>query len=224
MGFGREMDGCGQCMKYSMFVSNFIIFIGGLVVLGIGIWTLVDKSYVNELLGTDLFMGAVYILIVTGAIVSLIAFLGCLGAVKEVRCMLLMYFIIVFLIFITMLIGGILGYVFREKVKSTMYKEMESSIRRYSESPEVRKAWDNTQINLKCCGIQDHSSWGDELPNSCCKQRTPSYCTPWETGCLYKAEKFVQDHASVIGGAGIGVACIMLLGMIFSCALFMMIE
>ena len=33
---------------------------------------------------------------------------------------LLQYFIIVALVFVTMLIGGILGYVFRERVQQTM--------------------------------------------------------------------------------------------------------
>lgn len=48
-----------------------------------------DKSFINELLGTNLFMGAVYIIIITGALVTLIAFFGCLGAIKEIKCMLL---------------------------------------------------------------------------------------------------------------------------------------
>lgn len=121
MGVGREMGGCGQCIKYSMFLANFIIFVsmplqrnlgklllktpamlslsqltpggcaqlGGAVVLGIGVWTLLDKTYITELTGTSMFMGAVYILIATGGLVTLIAFLGCVGAVKEVKCMLL---------------------------------------------------------------------------------------------------------------------------------------
>lgn len=29
------------------------------------------------------------------------------------------------------------------------------------------------------------------------------------TGCLNVTEKFVKDHAAIIGGAGIGVACLM---------------
>jgi hypothetical protein len=29
------------------------------------------------------------------------------------------------------------------------------------------------------------------------------------TGCLDITEKFVKDHAAIIGGAGIGVACLM---------------
>jgi len=63
--------------------------VGGLTVLGIGVWTLADKSFINELLGTNLFMGTVYILVATGALVSLLAFFGCLGAVKEIKCLLL---------------------------------------------------------------------------------------------------------------------------------------
>lgn len=236
MGYGQEMDGCGQCMKYSMFIANFIIFVGGVTVLGIGIWTLVDKSFMNELLGTDLFLGAVYILIATGAIISLVAFFGCLGALKEIKCMLLTYFMIVFLIFVTMLVGGILGYVFREKVHKTMEQEMERSLKSYGTNKGVRRAWDDTQDRLKCCGVSSSIDWKDHVPDSCCKVHTnigDSSFAPkcslvplnvYTQGCLNVTERFVKDHAAVIGGAGIGVACLMLLGMIFSCALFKMIE
>jgi tetraspanin-11 len=43
----------------------------------------------EQLLGTNLYMSAAYILIATGVVVILISFLGCLGAVKEIKCMLL---------------------------------------------------------------------------------------------------------------------------------------
>lgn len=55
----------------------------------ISVYTLYDKSFIKELLGTNLFTGAVYILIVAGILLSLLSFLGCAGAVKEVKCMLL---------------------------------------------------------------------------------------------------------------------------------------
>ena len=55
----------------------------------VGVWTVVDKSEFEKLLGTDLYVSSAYILIATGVLVSLVAFLGCLGAVKEIRCMLL---------------------------------------------------------------------------------------------------------------------------------------
>jgi tetraspanin-11 len=31
----------------------------------------------------------------------------------------------------------------------------------------------------------------------------------YTSGCLNVTEKFVKDHAAIIGGAGIGVACLM---------------
>lgn len=233
MGYGQEMDGCGQCMKYSMFIANFIIFVGGVTVLGIGIWTLVDKAFMNELLGTNLFLGAVYILIATGAIISLIAFFGCLGALKEIKCMLLTYFMFVFLIFVTMLVGGILGYVFREKVHTTMEQEMGSTVRMYATNRAVKRAWDDTQERLHCCGVTSPGDWKQKIPESCCRIHSEhssfGSCVEvpaniFNEGCLDITEKFVKDHAAIIGGAGIGVACLMLLGMIFSCALFKMIE
>jgi Tetraspanin family. len=60
-------------------------------------------------------------------------------------CFLFQYFIIVFLIFVIMLVGGILGYVFREKVHTTMEQEMQSSLRLYYTNRGIQRAWDDTQ-------------------------------------------------------------------------------
>ena len=63
--------------------------VGGIVVMAVGIWTCVDHAYMEQLLGTNLYMSAAYILIATGVVVVLVSFLGCFGAVKEIKCMLL---------------------------------------------------------------------------------------------------------------------------------------
>ena len=61
----------------------------GAIMFGLGIWTVVDKNFMNELLGTNLFAGATYVLIITSALVCMVSFFGCIGAAKEVKCMLL---------------------------------------------------------------------------------------------------------------------------------------
>lgn len=236
MGFGGRMDCCGQFVKYSLFVANFIIFIGGVVVFALGVWTLVDKSYVNELLGTNLFAGAVYVLIVTSIVICILSFLGCMGAAKEVKCLLLTYFIILFLIFVTMLIGGILGYVFREKVPQTMRQEMHSSLKLYGNRRAVTQAWDLTQERLKCCGVESWHDWQltGRIPESCCQETfggqrkpcvdTPSPLTLYSRGCLNVTTIHIREHAAIIGGTGIAVAVLLIFGLIFSCSLFNMIE
>ncbi|XP_052129405.1 tetraspanin-18, partial [Frankliniella occidentalis] len=190
MGVGREMGGCGQCIKYSMFLANFVIFLGGAVVLGIGVWTLLDKAFITELTGTDMFLGAVYILIATGGLVTLIAFLGCVGAVKEVKCMLLTYFLIVFIVFVTMLVGGVLGYVFRENVRKHADYKMRSTLVEYRSKSNIKRAWDETQESLHCCGVDGPGDWKSQIPSSCCKmgpegkQEDCDVNKAYKTGCL----------------------------------------
>lgn len=229
MGVGREMGGCGQCIKYSMFLANFVIFLGGAVVLGIGVWTLLDKAFITELTGTNMFLGAVYILIATGGLVTLIAFLGCVGAVKEVKCMLLAYFLIVFIVFVTMLVGGVLGYVFRENVRKHTDYKMRSTLADYRTNKSIQRAWDETQESFHCCGVDGPTDWKSQIPSSCCKmgpegkQEECDSGKAYKQGCLEVAVNSARDHAGVISTAGVIVACIMLLGMIFSCILFKMI-
>lgn len=59
------------------------------MLLGLGIWSLADRSFVNELLGTNLLSGTVYVLIGASIIICIIAFLGCYGAGREIKSMLL---------------------------------------------------------------------------------------------------------------------------------------
>ncbi|XP_066150201.1 CD151 antigen [Euwallacea fornicatus] len=231
-----SMDGCGNFMKYSLFVVNFIIFIGGCIATGLGIWVLVDKSFANELLGTNLYTGSAYVLVITGIAVVFISCLGCLGSVKEVRCMLVIYFTTLFLIFVTMLIGGIIGYVFRAKVEKTIRLGMERSMSDYGVYRSITEAWDETQIRLSCCGVYDYLDWRDRIPDSCCKRNSNGKlinCRQIEVkneftihmnGCLNVTKEYVRRHATIIGTVGIIVACILLLGMIFSCALFKLIK
>lgn len=65
----------------------------------------------------------------------------------------------VLIIFVVMLVGGILGYVFREKVRYSMEQEMYSSIKSYNEKKSLRRAWDDTQENV---------SFNHVFQNLCC--------------------------------------------------------
>lgn len=73
----------------NLIIQVFVFKVGGAIVFSLTLWTLVDRSFVNELLGTNLFSGAVYVLLVTSVIICLVSFLGCIGAGKEVKCLLL---------------------------------------------------------------------------------------------------------------------------------------
>lgn len=57
------------------------------------------------------------------------------------------YFIVVLLLFIILLIGGILGYVFKDKAETSISHTMMGTMRDYGTSgnEQITKAWDETQ-------------------------------------------------------------------------------
>jgi len=229
-------DSCGRFVKFSLFITNLIIFIAAAIVFGLAIWTLTDKSFMNELLGTNMFAGVVYVLIIMSLVVLFLSFLGCMGASKEIKCMLLTYFTIIFLVFVVVLIGGILGYVFREKVSTTMRQEMFSSLKFYGNRRPVTQSWDNTQERLKCCGVDSYRDWQlyGRIPESCCQETfggqkmpcvdNPNPKTLYHQGCLYITTEYVKEHASIIAGCSIALAILLIFAMLFSCLLFRMIK
>jgi tetraspanin-11 len=123
-----------------------------------------------------------------------------------------------------MLIGGILGYVFREKVDTTVRNGMLGSLKDYGNYRPVTDAWDETQMRLMCCGVHDYKDWRDNIPDSCCKpvlgrrQRCnllvehQNSFTLYTRGCLDVTKEYVKEHAVIIGSAGVVVACLMVSG------------
>lgn len=200
------MDGCmANLLKYLLFGSNFIIFVIGCVVLGLGIYalvdgaslvSLVDQSEVGDSIDITAFTSAAYIFIVVAVFVVILTFFGCCGAIKESKCMLGTYFVLILVMFIVMIAGAVLGY-------STSMDKLEDALQKtmpyYSESPNaedpkqvsVSEAWDEVQESLKCCGTYlnknsnatySGNSWIDhsngtysattefKVPKSCCTE------------------------------------------------------
>lgn len=243
------VEGAAKYVKYALFVANVVILIGGIVVFSVGVWTLADRSFMERLLGSNLYISSAAILIATGIIVTIVSFLGCFGGYKEIKCMLLAFFISLFLIFIIMLVGGILGYVFRNEVDDRMQTEMLMTIPLYMNDTTVTDAWNAVQEHFKCCGISTGNNtkgfqiWLSrnsyftakrKIPESCCKtkeklvveecQSEPKDTNANLDDCYEKMKDFVKQHAMVIGGIGVGIACILIIGMGLSCALFLLIR
>ena len=105
--------------------------------MGVGIWTAVDKSYLEILMRNELYMSAAWVLVAVGAITIILSLIGCTGSLtvgniiqimilkkllmidllfQEKRLLLLFYFIFVLLMFVVLLVGGVLAYVFKAQV------------------------------------------------------------------------------------------------------------
>ena len=58
-----------------------------------------------------------YIILGSASVIIILAFFGCFAAFKEVKCLLLTYFVFMLLLLVVVAVGGILAYIFREQVE-----------------------------------------------------------------------------------------------------------
>lgn len=78
------------CLTNCSFPYFFFHQLGGSFLLGVGVWVLVDPTGFREIVAANplLFTG-VYIILGMGGMLFLLGFLGCCGAIRENKCLLL---------------------------------------------------------------------------------------------------------------------------------------
>jgi len=188
MGSGN-LDGCGNCAKWSLIFTNICIMLVGVGVISVGAWTYSDKAFMEVLLRNNLYMSATYIMMGTGCAAIILAVIGWVGAFKEIKAALLTYFVLLLLLFVVLVVAGILGYIFRAQIRDSLKPEMMYTVTKYDpNNPNlpVTAAWDNTQKQLQCCGLSVQESdapwliWrknmllnsgaaDSRVPDSCCR-------------------------------------------------------
>ncbi|KAM4617167.1 CD82 antigen [Discoglossus pictus] len=236
-------SGCMKVTKYFLFLFNLLFFILGAVILGFGIWILVDKTSFIAVLqnsSSSLRTGS-YILIAVGGVTMVMGFLGCIGAVNEVRCLLGTYFTFLLIILIAQVTAGVLIYFQRDALKTEMKTIIHDLIVTYNytdaKNTSSEDTWDYIQSNLRCCGWENDQIWAENpalgvnstlYPCSCAVNMTQSsgFCnggsTDWpvnKQGCVKGVESWLQDNLGIILGVCVGVAVIELLGLILSICL-----
>ncbi|NWS20698.1 TSN8 protein, partial [Pachyramphus minor] len=237
------MAGVSSCMKYSMFIFNFLFWLCGSIILGVSIWIRVSKDaqQVNACnhTRTILFAG-VDLLIAVGSIIMILGFLGCCGAVKESRCMLLLFFIGLLLILILQVTGGILGAVYRSQAETILNVTLMSSVKELQSSTQDSKVFQEEFQKFErenhCCGLLNGpKDWGDNFKNPSgsykicqCELQKPSQdlCTDFQGRYIYRTPcgevilKYLKDHLVIIMGIAFGLAVIEILGLVFSMSLY----
>uniref|UniRef100_A0A7N8X049 Tetraspanin n=1 Tax=Mastacembelus armatus TaxID=205130 RepID=A0A7N8X049_9TELE len=108
--------GCICCVKYMLFLFNLLFWLGGCGLLGVGVWLSVSQGSFATLSPSFPSFSAANLIITLGTVVMVTGFLGCLGAIKENKCLLLSFFIVLLIILLAELILLILFFVYTDKV------------------------------------------------------------------------------------------------------------
>ncbi|XP_038833982.1 tetraspanin-8-like [Salvelinus namaycush] len=207
-------------IKYLLFLFILLFWISGCVILGFSINLKVSKNGNKIMYEAGPFVD---LQIAVGVIIMVLGFLGCCGAIKENRCMLILFFIGLLHIFILLLIVGILGAVGEKEVRR---KPWELSERRRKLLPlrdqnlEVQTYLQKLQVEAKCCGlINGPSDWGYTVPCSCDCVDTTQVCQSAD------GRKVYSTPCSFMGKpAAFSSAVLMLFGMAFTMTLYCQIR
>ncbi|KFV53821.1 Tetraspanin-8 [Gavia stellata] len=238
------MAGVSSCMKYSMFIFNFLFWVCGSIILGVSIWIRVSKDAQQvNVCNSSLFAG-VDLLIAVGSIIMVLGFLGCCGAIKESRCMLLLFFIGLLLILILQVTGGILGAVYRSQLETSLNKTLLASVNSLQSSTEESKVFQEKFQKFErmnqCCGLLNGpADWGKNFNTPLggnqicdCELKNPSadLCTSFQGRYIYKTPcgdviiEYLKHHLLIIMGIAFGLAIIEILGLGFSMSLYCQIQ
>ncbi|XP_057317324.1 CD151 antigen-like [Hydractinia symbiolongicarpus] len=238
---------CGMtCLKYLLFAFNFVFWICGIAVMAVGIYSRIQVGKWDDIIDDSTVPSAANLMIAAGALVMLIGFLGCCGAWKQNKCLLISYAICLILIFVLEIAAGIYAYVKRDDIQKELETGLTKGINTTYSSQDtkadkaLREAIDWFQENVECCGAESPKDWSSSVwgttknntlwaPESCCavagcskKAMYPNLddflakANIHKEGCVQKGKDWVKERIGLIGGAGVGIAFIQLLGIIFA--------
>ncbi|KAM9403475.1 tetraspanin-8-like [Salvelinus alpinus] len=195
-------------IKYLLFLFILLFWISGCVILGFSI----NLKIMYE-------AGPfVDLQIAVGVIIMVLGFLGCCGAIKENRCMLILFFIGLLHIFILLLIVGILGAVGEKEMG--VDKTLRKLLPLRDQNLEVQTYLKKLQVEAKCCGlINGPSDWGYTVLCSCDCVDTTQVCQSADGRKVYSTPcSFMEKHAAF------STAVLVLFGMAFTMTLYCQIR
>ncbi|XP_063305583.1 tetraspanin-16 isoform X1 [Pelobates fuscus] len=236
--------GCFSLLKTMMFLFNGAIFLGGAVILAIGIWVKVDGGSFLKILVTAApqllqVVNVGYLCIAIGAFLVLMGFLGCYGAMKESRCMLMIFFFIILIIFVAETAGAVvvlafssLSKVFIDFLGNIAVENLKND---YGLKQEVTTVWNVTMKEFNCCGFNGYQDFNNsfyykehshQYPDVCCLYFNPCTANNISSqvkGCFETFELFLNKNGKVVGGVALGICALEIAAMIVSMALYSMI-
>ncbi|XP_013860371.1 tetraspanin 34a [Austrofundulus limnaeus] len=236
---------CSGFLKIMMFVFNGAIFLAGAAILGVGVWVEVDSGSLLGLLETvedapdelSQLANVSYLLMGAGAVLLVIGFLGCCGAVRESRCMLMMFFIIVLIIFLVEVAGAIVLFVFQgltDQLLMDVEIQVIKEIRvKYGEDEKMTSRWNATMKEFKCCGYKNYTDFDGSpfldqyksYPDTCCFQNVTT-CTENNAGasniggCFQKFMDLIEENTVIIAAVALGIAAVEIAAMVVSLILY----
>uniref|UniRef100_A0A1A7X2U2 Tetraspanin n=1 Tax=Iconisemion striatum TaxID=60296 RepID=A0A1A7X2U2_9TELE len=214
---------CLKCLKYTMCVANFLCFICGAAVLGFGVYMTLNWR-IASLTPSLANMNIAHILLISGIVITCVSFLGFLGALKENRCLLLTFFLVLFVLMLLELSAACLLLMYEKEITQQITEDLNSGLKDAKNkgvNSTRQTDWDLVQKMMDCCGVHNFTDWGNQVPKSCCQSHCEDpYPKYRDQGCLVKLNNWFEENFLTAGISVIILCIIEVLGMCFAMTLF----
>ncbi|KAG7492986.1 hypothetical protein MATL_G00021330 [Megalops atlanticus] len=168
-------QGCLSLIKYCLFLFNLLFFCLGMLLLSLGLWILFDETSFFLPPPSSMSLSLLsYFLAIGGTVTMAVGFFGCLGALKEVKCMLGMYFFLLTILLASQIVGGVLLFTqknaFEDRLREHVIQIITSFRKNESSFYTFKKTLDYIQREIHCCGWSGPDDWvnhGVNKPPSC---------------------------------------------------------
>ncbi|CAK8693109.1 unnamed protein product [Clavelina lepadiformis] len=177
-----------SCLKIMLIIFTVFLLCTGVLFLASGIYGLMAlKHYVDLSAEVNISMTPA-VLCGIGGLVIVSGLFGFLTAVKNNKCMVNCYCILIGIVFLIEIAGGITAIVFMNQIESSFKTGIEKALMDYN--PSVENPIDKAQLELGCCGGISFNDWfdspwatnvrqcgpglqnGTTVPYSCCRPGT----------------------------------------------------
>jgi len=225
------------CLRIVFGIFNFLVFLGGAALLGLGIWLHVHPETLygfvdstselsNDTQATAEFNNVLYVLdgakyfaIAIGAFMVLMGCLGCFGAISKNKCILYLFAAIMVILFLAEVAVTILAFVKYPIFGNFMQDQFNKySIPAGNPDQKFTNNFVNTvQTGLTCCGWESVPTNQTDVIQSCCdnfnNENDVTVCT-LNTMYSEPCEADLKTVGYVIGGIAAGCAVLEILAML----------
>uniref|UniRef100_A0A4W5PT78 Tetraspanin n=1 Tax=Hucho hucho TaxID=62062 RepID=A0A4W5PT78_9TELE len=168
---GKQFKGheVSCCIKYFIFGFNIIFWLLGVAFLGIGLWAWNEKGVLSNISSiTDLGgFDPVWLFLVTGGVMFILGFAGCIGALRENTFLLKFFSVFLGIIFFLELTAGVLAFTFKDWIKDQLNFFINNNIRAYRDDIDLQNLIDFTQEYWDCCGAFGADDWNLNIYFNC---------------------------------------------------------
>lgn len=165
--------GPSRCIQYTLIVFNFLFWLMSILIIAIGAFIIVESKDHFKNIADLKFQPSIFILI-AGAIIFFITFIGCIGAVRENTTLLRIYIGIILIIILIVITCAVLAFVFREKLEETISKKVKDIIPVYRAAGDkyldLQNIIDGVQTDWECCGATSYEDWDANVYFNCSAQ------------------------------------------------------